>query len=56
MEVKIYDKDGSIIAEEKHNESIDTPGHYELRLSDSENGVEFIHFSTSHQGKEKDNA
>ena len=42
MEVKVYDKEGRVISEVQRDECVDSPGHYEFKLSENETKVEFI--------------
>ena len=47
MEVKVYNKEGRVISQVQRDESINTPGHYEFRLSENGTEVEFIRLNKS---------
>lgn len=47
MEVKIYDKNGKIIANKKQDSNKDNSRHYELLLSNIENKIEFVTINKS---------
>lgn len=49
MEVKVYNKEGRVISEVQREEGIDTPGHYEFRMSENGTEVEFIRLTNSTQ-------
>lgn len=42
MEVKIYDKNGDVIASENNTEGNNLQGHYDIELTDEKNGLQFV--------------
>lgn len=42
MEVKIYDIEGNVIAEDKNTDGNGNPGHYDIDLTEKKSGIQFI--------------
>lgn len=53
MEVRIYDKNGEVIAIDKSTEGNNTPGHYDFELGDERTGIQFVKRDFQENQKEK---
>lgn len=53
MEVRIYDKNGDVIAEDHNNDGNDASGHYDIHLSELKSEIKFIPIKEKGK-KEKD--
>lgn len=53
MEVRIYDKNGDVIAEDQNDEGKDASGHYDIYISELKSEIKFIPIQQKEK-KEKD--
>ncbi len=53
MEVKIYDKDGNVIATDSNTEGNKSQGHYDIDLSDQKKSLQFVKNSSKNNSPKK---